>query len=143
MNFSLFSEYYKLTQQAKLRKTIKPVKLETAHQFVRDNNGYKTIGYQLIKSTDFEDDPYNILYELCINPDLRQVAEWIGKKIGLCIDTESYQTLDVRIRIATGMLFNLVETNKISEKCAMTAHYNLCVNVRNEKILVLNEDLPF
>lgn len=143
MNFSLFSEYYKLIQQAKLRKTIEPVKLKTAHQFARDNNGYRAIGYDLIMSTDREDDPYNISYELCINPNLRQVAEWIGKKIGLCIDTESYQTLDVRIRIATGMLFNLVETNKISEKCAMTAHYNLCINVRNEKILVLNEDLPF
>ena len=90
-----------------------------------------------------DEDSYDIIEAIWSEPKLAYWLKWVNRKITLEIGMQSYQTLDVRLRIATSMLYGLVDKGHVNKYIATRIHMNLCENLRNENILVVNEDLPF
>ena len=87
-----------------------------------------------------EDD---VIYEICINPDLRQIVEWVNKKLVLQLGIIDYRTIGVRLRIATGMINKLVHEKRLSEKTGMLIHFSLVSNLNREISAINTQDLPF
>lgn len=86
-----------------------------------------------------EQDEGEIQYEVWKNSDFHKWINWVNKKITLQLDIEDFRTIDVRLRIATGMLNKLDLPKKLSIK----VHRQLVTNVRRELSLINTEDLPF
>jgi hypothetical protein len=89
-----------------------------------------------------DEDLYDIYYAVQ-NPLLKYWLHWVNRKITLQIGLHSYQTLGVRLRIATSMLNDLVDKGAVKTSIAAKMHANLCDNTWNENNLITNEDLPF
>jgi hypothetical protein len=87
-----------------------------------------------------EDD---VIYEICINPDLRSIVRWVNKKIVLQLGIIDYRTIGVRLRIATGMINKLVHENRLPEKTGMLIHFSLVSNLNREISAINTQDLPF
>ena len=87
-----------------------------------------------------EDD---VIYEICINPDLRRIVKWVNKKLVLQLGIIDYRTIGVRLRIATGMINKLVHEKKLSEKTGMLIHFSLVSNLNREISAISTQDLPF
>ena len=87
-----------------------------------------------------EDD---VIYEICINPDLRRIVKWVNKKLVLQLGIIDYRTIGVRLRIATGMINKLVHEKKLSEKTGMLIHFSLVSNLNREISAINTQDLPF
>lgn len=94
---------------------------------------------RMIAPISDDEDNYDIIEEVWRNKELQEWLEWVNRKITLCIGVESYQTLGVRLRIATTKLDKMDLPFRIGAKI----HYYLCNNVLDENRLVINEDLPF
>lgn len=83
----------------------------------------------IFNECDFED----------INPELQKVNEWITNNILVKLSKTSYKTLDVLIRIATGMM----------NKCEVRKEYliylqsNMVRNLQNEHNKIMLSGLPF
>ena len=90
-----------------------------------------------------DEDSYDIIEAIWSEPKLAYWLKWVNRKITLEIGIQSYQTLDVRLRIATSMLYGLVDKGRVNKYIATRIHMNLCENLRNENVLVVNENLPF
>ena len=90
-----------------------------------------------------EDEDFYEVYYAVQNPLAKYWLRWVNRKITLQIGVENYQTLGVRLRIATSMLNGLVSKGIIPVRTAAMMHINLCENVWSENNLVVNEDLPF
>lgn len=91
----------------------------------------------------FSDDDDEIIYEIWRNSQLHYIITWINKKITLALGQESYQTIDVRIRIAISMLNKIIEEGCISKKIGDLIYDRLVTNVRREMSAINTEDLPF
>lgn len=91
----------------------------------------------------FSDDDDEIIYEIWRNSRLHYIITWINKKITLALGQESYQTIDVRIRIAISMLNKIIEEGCISKKIGDLIYNRLVTNVRREMSAINTEDLPF
>ena len=106
------------------------------------NQGVKGIlnNTRMISPIADSEDYYCIIWqhERCI-----KWLQWVNEKITLCIGKENYQTLSVRLRIATSMLNNLVNDHLIKTTDAIDIHLNLAENLERETISLVNEDLPF
>lgn len=86
----------------------------------------------------------------CINPtswmaimphkDALSWLRWVNNKICLHIDYENFETIGVKLRIATGML-NKLESLTDLEKIQI--HSNLVRNIHNEYYNVQLSRLPF
>lgn len=87
-----------------------------------------------------EDD---VIYEICINPDLRRIVKWVNKKLVLQLGIIDYRTIGVRLRIATGMINKLVHEKRLSEKTGMLIHFSLVSNLNREISAINTQDLPF
>lgn len=87
-----------------------------------------------------EDD---VIYEICINPDLRRIVKWVNKKIVLQLGIITYETIGVRLRIATGMLNKLIHEERIPRKTGMLIHLTLVSNLNREISAITTQDLPF
>lgn len=85
----------------------------------------------------------DIAYEYCINPHLRKCIQWINDNILYKLDSDSYVTLDVKVRIAVCMIDKLVEQELLHKSYSIEAGCNLYENVRAVKNILLNLDLPF
>ena len=88
------------------------------------------------------DVPWDISKEQKIatyHPDIVKLLEWVRSKIISNLGIMDYKTLDVLVRIATGML------NKcdIPKDTKILFHENMTHNLQAEHILILNSDLPF
>lgn len=73
------------------------------------------------------------------NPDVAKVLNWIMTRIVINLVNMDYKTLDVLIRIATGML------NKcdIPHEVKIMFHDNMVENLRAEHNRILLSELPF
>ena len=73
------------------------------------------------------------------NSEVTKVLNWINSKIVINIASIDYKTLDVLIRIATGML------NKcnIPKKIQIMFHDNMVRNLQAEYTNIILSDLPF
>lgn len=87
----------------------------------------------------YEQEECDILYEIWRNPALRAIVRWINQKIVLELGIAKYQTINVRLRIATGMINNL----NLSKNLAISIHSHLVKNIQREMGLINTEDLPF
>lgn len=86
-----------------------------------------------------------ILYEYCINPYLRDEAQWIVDKILVeQANTECTQpTRDVSIRIATSKLNKLVYEEKLNGSLNMIIHDGFVKNLEQLMKDLWDEYLPF
>lgn len=98
---------------------------------------------RMVASFTEDEDDYDIVYAIWDSPQLKQWLEWVNAKITLQIGLQNYQTLGVRLRIATSLLNNLVKSDVVSIPIAARIHNHLCDNVWNENNLIINADLPF
>ena len=73
------------------------------------------------------------------NPEVTKVLTWINTKIIINLGVMDYKTLDVLVRIATGML------NKcnIPRSVQMFFHDNMVKNLWSEYTNIVTADLPF
>lgn len=98
----------------------------------------------LLVSNSLEDEiEYDIIYEIWQNKELLNVVHWINENITLRLGIDDYRTINVKIRIATGMIDRLVRESKLSLKIALSIYSNFGFNVQNEMSLINTEDLPF
>lgn len=74
-----------------------------------------------------------------INPQLRQLIGWINYNIVRTIDIDTLKTINVKLRIATGML-NKIDLDQISK---IEIHSNLVRNIREEYFAIETSELPF
>lgn len=92
-----------------------------------------------IISVGNDDDDYDIICESFANSEFRDWIRWVNRKITLELGKEDYRTIDVRIRIATGMFNKL----NLPKKIAFKVHFNLTDNIKREMSAINTEDLPF
>lgn len=133
-------ERCKLVKEAKLRRK------------VPDGEAYKIS--DLIKSYNWSNQPHllfcvtpypnyeiahDAIYEYCTNKELRKVFSWGTNKIMSTILTDTYLTVNVHIRIITGMLNKL----DIPKSLNMYYHDNLVFNISSLLCEINSEDLPF
>lgn len=83
------------------------------------------------------------LYKYCTCPELRRISRWIGKNVIKNIEDDSYDTIRVKLRIATDMLNTLQYKNIISIDQNIYFHDNFVNNVLELKDYVLKYNLPF
>lgn len=98
---------------------------------------------RMIAPFNNDEDDYDIIETIWSTPELQDWLKWVNEKITLEIGIQSYQTLGVRLRIATSMLYKLVNNNVVSIPMGARIHAHLCDSTWNENSLVINEDLPF
>lgn len=144
---SVFSNYLEPLREAGLiYLTDNPKPSEIYNQLrIAYNQGAEGIECttRMVAPISDDEDNYDIIYAIWSNRNLETWLTWVNRKITLQIGLQSYQTLGVRLRIATSMLNLMVQTGEISDKIAQKIHYYLCNNVRDENDLIINEDLPF
>ena len=71
--------------------------------------------------------------------DLCNICDWIEINIYGNLEFIDYRTLDVLIRISTGMLYKC----NISKQDASILHHNLVANAKNAHFELNSKDLPF
>jgi hypothetical protein len=150
MNMSVFSKYLEPLREANLiclTDDPKPSEIYAALR-IAYNQGSVGVEYttQMISPIANDGDDYDECYDIWECAQSESLKEWIGwvnRKITLQIGLQNYQTIGVRVRIATSMLNMLVQLGKVPDKVAQKIHYYLCNNVRNEITLIVNEELPF
>lgn len=87
-----------------------------------------------------EEDMYDIILQ---NKDLQDVILWINSKILTQLETLESKTLDVRIRIATSMLNNVVQKSNIKPINGIIIHDNFVKNLKEVYFDLKTDDLPF
>ena len=145
--YSVFSDYLMPLIEANIIRT-KPTKPSEVYNQLRIayNQGVTGIldNTVLLVSNSSEDEiEYDIIYEIWQNKELLNVVHWINENITLRLGIDDYRTINVKIRIATGMIDKLVRESKLSLKVALSIYSNFGFNVQNEMSLINTEDLPF
>ena len=145
--YSVFSNYLEPLIEANIIRT-KPTKPSDIYNQLRIayNQGVTGIidNTVLLVSNSYEDEvEYDIIYEIWQNNELLNIVHWINKNITLQLGIDDYRTIDVKLRIATGMIDKLVRTSKLNQKIALNIYSNFAFNVKNELSLINTEDLPF
>lgn len=87
---------------------------------------------------DFFDD--DILYENCINPDLRKLGNWVMSRIVL--QNISWRTLQVRLNIAINVL-SKIELKHGSRNLRICIQDNIVKNCWSIHRAKLEKELPF
>lgn len=82
--------------------------------------------------------PFSIT-QCSTHPQLRKLIEWINYNIVRTIDIDNLKTINVKLRIATGML-NKIDLDQISK---IEIHSNLTRNIHTEYYAILESELPF
>lgn len=144
--YSVFSNYLKPLYEARIVLEV-PEKPSEVYNQLRNiyNQGVKgIIDCERIIALDKNGEvDYDLIYTIWQNEGLTNFLRWINRNIVLGLGIDSYKTTAVKLRIATGMLNKLVDANTIESKCANIIHDRLVFNVESERILLINEDLPF
>lgn len=143
---SVFSNYLEPLIEARIVLT-EPKKPSDIYNRLRIiyNQGVKGIlnNTRLMVLSSDGDVDYDLLYEIWRNEHLSKLTQWINENITLSLGIDNYITINVKLRIATGMLNNLVNKGLVSSISAIQYHDRLVSNVRNEVSILLTEDLPF
>lgn len=72
--------------------------------------------------------------------ELYRWISWVNRNIVLNLGLDSYETVGVKLRIATSMLNKIKTLDNITK---IEIHSNLTRNVWNEQRIIEVEDLPF
>lgn len=72
--------------------------------------------------------------------ELHRWLVWVNRNIVLNLGLDSYETVGVKLRIATSMLNKIKTLDNITK---IEIHLNLTRNVWNEQRIIEVEDLPF
>lgn len=95
----------------------------------------------------YEQDPddydYDLLYYIWSNKHLQELIAWFNSRVLPGFADMSYQTVAVRVRIFSSKLNTLVNNGLVDKEKAIKIHLNLVNTLGDEKILLINEDLPF
>lgn len=145
--YSVFSNYLEPLIEANIIRT-KPTKPSEVYNQLRIAYNQGVMGILdnavLLVSNSLEDEiEYDIIYEIWQNKELLNVVHWINENVTLRLGIDDYRTINVKIRIATGMIDKLVRESKLSLKIALSIYSNFGFNVQNEMSLINTEDLPF
>lgn len=105
---------------------------------LKDKLTYTTAAFT-VNSNVLENEAEDIIELIHSNRELKDVILWVNKKILKEIKDISLATLDVRLRIATGML-NKVEIKPIM---SIIIHDNFVNNLRTLYFDLKMENLPF
>ena len=147
MTMSVFSKYLEPYRRANLICLTDDPKPSEIYAALRIAYNQGSVGVEhttrMIAPITDDEDNYDVIDAVWSNERLQTWLSWVNRKITLQIGLQNYQTLGVRLRIATTMLNGLVQQGDVSDKIAQKIHYYLCNNVRNEISLVVNEELPF
>lgn len=138
---SVFSNYLsllKVTKDADLKPTEVYDLLRIAY-----NQGVSVVDSVEMFKLHKEGDEDDVIYEICINPDLRQVVRWVNERIVLTLGIADYRTIGVRLRIATGMINKLVHEGKIPKGVGILIHQALVTNLNDEICAINTQGLPF
>lgn len=73
------------------------------------------------------------------NPEVTKVLTWIKTRIVINLASIDYKTVDVLIRIATGML----EKTHIPKETKILFHDNMVENLRQKQTEIILSSLPF
>lgn len=142
--FSVYSNYLDPLKEAGIVDLTDNPKPSEIYNQLRNayNQGVEGIldNIRMIAPIEEGEDYYDIIQQ---HDSFKRWLHWVNKKITLEIGKETYRTLGVRLRIATGMLNNLVDNHIMSITAGINIHLNLVENVERETSLVTNEDLPF
>lgn len=135
--FSIFSNYLALLG-AKITAEMKISDIYNEMRIIQSRRKVLSECPRVFLSGNEEED-FDAIYAICTIPDLRDLLKWVNQNIILLIGIIDYRTIDVRIRIFTGML------NKINmdKNIALQIHQNVTSNVRQERSDLDTEDLPF
>ena len=87
---------------------------------------------------DYLDD--KCLYEVCLNPKLREIGKWIMNRI--ILEPIEMRTVGVRLRIATGVL-NKTHLKTGGDNLKIQLQYNFVHNVQSVFQQKFAYDLPF
>ncbi len=142
--FSKISECERLKESAKLRKNV-PTQSKKARELHLIAIGKKVTDYDVPDwlILDYHENKIgnddDIIYETCINLELRKWMVWVWNRIFVQLNMITYYTMMVRIRIATSMLNKL----QISKSLSIRIHANLVENLLQCHYTLMTEDLPF
>ena len=149
--FSLFSNYLNPYIDEGLLQDLDQSKPSNVYELLRI--AYNQGASGVIHTTKFfvpyydGQDPdnydYDLLYYIYSNKYLQELIEWFNSKIIPEFATMSYQTISVRIRILTSKLNTLVEKGYVDKEMAIRIHLNVTETLREENVLLVNEELPF
>ena len=78
--------------------------------------------------------------KMYFNYDLRTLNVWINRNIVLCLGDIVERTFDVRVRIATSMLFKCIGLTDDEKR---QIHSDFVTKMRREFYSVVDEQLPF
>lgn len=143
--YSVFSDYLKPLYEARIVLEVsKPSEIynQLRNAYNQGVTGILDCERMITLDKNREVD-YDLIYTIWQNGELTKLMRWINKNIALGLGIDSYQTTGVKIRIATSMLNNLVQKNIISQNRANLIHDRLVFNVEAERLLLINEELPF
>lgn len=131
-------EYFPLILKERIRLSCKK-DVDTIEEMVNELKSFATCEPHIFCCGDYLDD--ECLYEFACNPHLREIGEWIMKKI--IFDTHAgTRTVGVRLRIATGML-NKIPMHQKSDNLKIILQCNFVHNVQSVLQQKFAYDLPF
>lgn len=73
------------------------------------------------------------------NTDIIKAVEWANRNIIFNLGLYNYRTIEVMIRIFTGMLYKC----NVNKEILIKIHDNFVKNVKEEHYKLINETLPF
>lgn len=135
--FSIFSNYLallgvKITAETKLNDIYAEMRIiQSRHKCMLD--------CPKVFLSGIEEEDFDVIYTICTNKDLRNLLNWVNKSIVLNLGIIDYRTIDVRLRIFTGMLNKI----QIQKDISIKIHQNVTSNVKREMSDIVTEDLPF
>lgn len=136
---SIFSNYLDPLKGTNAQEFLKPSDVYNQLRIAYNQGAKGILDNIRIISVGNDDDDYDIICESFHNPEFRKWINWVNRKITLELGKEDYRTIDVRIRIATGMFNKL----NLPKKIAFKVHFNLTDNLKREMSAINTEDLPF
>ena len=142
--FSKILEREALIESARLRKNV-PTQSKTAKEAHNIAKQIKVWDYGVPNwlILDYHEnrigDDFDMRYLFSTNVELRRWILCVWKRIFVPLDSISYYTTEVRIRIATSMLNKL----QIPKSINIKIHANLVENLHYCHYALTTEDLPF
>lgn len=132
--FSVFSNKLIKSGTIKVNSTMKPSDIMMAYA----NSGNVLFNYSLFTGTSAEDEPLYIL-----RPGALKFLNWVNKNILCKIMIDDSRTMNVKLRIATGMLNKLENQGVIPKEYCILYHMRMVDTIKSIHTEIMLEDLPF
>lgn len=129
--------YYKARNRGKNPQTFDDINEIIKHVRII-NQGVQVYEPHLLCQGDFLDD--DILYEYCLNEELRKLVSWVMTRI--ILQNVGWHTLQVRLNIAINVLSN-IDLKRGSRNLKICIQDNIVKNCWSIHRAKLEKDLPF